>query len=100
MKEDQPDRQRLPKYLKYIREKPCLCCGAGSDAHHLTFAQPKALASKVGDQFCVPLCRACHSDLHTGGLPERTWWAVRGILPLVWAERTYLQWLKDNKDGY
>src|SRR4051795_8115319 len=35
---------------------PCLVCGrAPSDAHHLRYAEPRALGRKVSDEFAVPL---------------------------------------------
>ena len=36
-------------------------------AHHLRFAQPKALGRKVSDEFTVPLCNLHHRELHTWG---------------------------------
>tara|TARA_R110000868_G_scaffold92056_1_gene255144 strand:- start:46586 stop:46801 length:216 start_codon:yes stop_codon:yes gene_type:complete len=63
----------------------CLVCGKHpSQAHHLTFAQPKAMGRKTGDQFTVPLSLAHHRDLHDFG-DERKWWSEKsGIDPMDW----------------
>ena len=66
------------------------------DAHHVTFAQPKALGRKVGDQYAVPFCRNHHVDLHTCGVPERTWFALNGINALEWIENNWRQWENEN----
>lgn len=94
---DRPFRLRSEKYLRYIRTKPCLVCGQQAEAHHLTFAQPRARGLKTGDQYTVPLCHKHHMELHDN-LPEKTWWALNGIRPLVWAEREYEEWRKGNGD--
>ena len=52
-----------------------------SDAHHLKFAQPRALGRKVSDEFTVPLCRSHHQALHRHG-NEPAWWANLQISPL------------------
>lgn len=87
-----PFRLRSEKYLQYIRSKPCLICGGKADAHHLTHAQPRAMGRKTGDQYTVPLCRLHHIELHTSPMPERTFWALNGINPVLWAEDTYSKW--------
>jgi hypothetical protein len=51
------------------------------DAHHLKFAQPRALGRKVSDEFTVPLCRAHHQELHGHG-NEKAWWRNLQIAPL------------------
>lgn len=58
------------KYIKYIKEKPCLACGQlPVDPHHLE-AIGMGGANKDGfkDYSCVPLCRYHHSEYHSGGL--------------------------------
>jgi hypothetical protein len=40
-----------------LSAQPCLVCQqTPCDAHHLKFAQPRALGRKVSDEFTVPLC--------------------------------------------
>jgi hypothetical protein len=67
-------RRRNKAHLKFVAAQPCLLCGRRpSDAHHLRFAQVKALGRKVSDEFTVPLCRTHHRQLHRGG-NEVQWW--------------------------
>lgn len=93
-----PDRVRSEAYLRYVRTKPCLICGGQAEAHHLTFAQPRAKGRKNGDQWTVPLCHGHHMELHDFAGGERSWWAINAVLPLVWAENSYSQWSKTNGD--
>lgn len=92
-----PNRLRSSKYLKFIREKPCLICGDRAEAHHLQYVQHRALALKTGDQWAVPLCHKHHMQLHQSPMRETTFWAVNGIKPELWASRTYSQWIEENE---
>jgi hypothetical protein len=75
-------RKRSKAHLLFVRGQPCVVCKQSPcDAHHLKFAQPKALGRKVSDQFTVPLCRTHHQDLHRNG-NEKAWWANMQIAPL------------------
>ncbi len=58
-----------------------VCQQSPCDAHHLKFAQPKALGRKVSDEFTVPLCSAHHQELYRHG-NERAWWVNLQIEPL------------------
>jgi hypothetical protein len=67
-------RIRDKAHLQFVASQPCLICGRQpSDAHHLRFAQPRAIGMKVSDEFTVPLCRGHHRQLHQVG-NEVTWW--------------------------
>jgi hypothetical protein len=67
-------RIRDKAHLRFVASQPCLICGRQpSDAHHLRFAQPRAIGMKVSDEFTVPLCRGHHRQLHQVG-NEVTWW--------------------------
>ncbi|WP_316168885.1 MULTISPECIES: ERF family protein [unclassified Bradyrhizobium] len=82
-------RKRSKAHLSFVRAQPCLVCKrVPSDAHHLKFAQPKALGRKVSDEFTVPLCRAHHTDLHRQA-NERTWWTNMQIAPLPVAKELW-----------
>jgi DNA recombination protein Rad52 len=75
-------RRRDADHLRFVAAQPCLVCSrTPSDAHHLKFAQPRAMSSKVSDEFTVPLCRIHHRQLHHGG-SEVTWWMDMDIDPL------------------
>lgn len=95
--EVKPFRLRSKRYLSFIRQNPCVICGAKADAHHLQFMQPRAMGKKTGDQWCIALCRLHHSELHESHLSEPTWWATYGIIPEVWAKNKYAQWAKENE---
>ncbi|MBR1249297.1 DUF968 domain-containing protein [Bradyrhizobium sp. AUGA SZCCT0169] len=75
-------RRRSKAHLAYVRAQPCVICQREPcDAHHLKFAQTRALGRKVSDEFTIPLCRDHHIDLHRGG-NEIAWWANLQIAPL------------------
>ena len=86
---DRPQRIRDREHLAFIARQPCLVCGRiPVQVHHLTFAQPKALGRKSGDQWTVPLCALHHRDLHDAG-DERVWWQRREIEAVATAERLW-----------
>jgi hypothetical protein len=75
-------RLRDKDHRKFVAAQPCLVCGRmTADAHHLRFAQPRALGRKVSDEFTVPVCRAHHRELHRHG-DEAAWWQRINIDPL------------------
>src|SRR5207247_1845172 len=77
-----PSRIRNKAHLAFVASHPCLICQrTPCDAHHLKFAQPKALGRKVSDEFTVPVCRDHHHELHRHG-NEAAWWANLQIAPL------------------
>jgi hypothetical protein len=79
----EPRRHRNKAHLKFVASQPCLVCGKSpADAHHLRFAQPRAMGRKVSDEFTVPLCRAHHRDNHSFG-DEEAWWERRAIDPMA-----------------
>ena len=83
-------RIRDRAHLAFVAGQPCLVCGRRpAQAHHIRFAQPRALGLKVSDEFTVPLCNGHHDSLHQTG-DERAWWARHGILnPLMLANRLW-----------
>jgi Protein of unknown function (DUF968) len=75
-------RLRDQDHRKFVSQQPCVVCGRTPvDAHHLRFAQPRALSRKVSDEFTVPLCRLHHRELHRHG-DELAWWRTFKIDPL------------------
>ncbi|MCK1518497.1 ERF family protein [Bradyrhizobium sp. 190] len=75
-------RVRDKGHLRFVAEQACLVCQRSPcDAHHIKFAEPRALGRKVSDEFTVPLCRDHHSELHRYG-NERAWWANVNLAPL------------------
>jgi hypothetical protein len=78
-----PRRVRDRDHVKLVAEQPCLVCGRRpADAHHLRFAQSKALGRKVSDEFTVPLCRGHHREVHRCS-DEAAWWKTAGIDPTL-----------------
>ena len=76
---------------KSVAKQPCLICGRQpADAHHLRFAQHRALGRKVSDEFTVPLCRGHHREIHRCG-DEVEWWRNAGIDPTVSARTLWLE---------
>ena len=77
----EPRRFRDKNHRKFVSKQPCLICGRQpADAHHLRFAQHRALGRKVSDEFTVPLCRGHHREVHRSG-DEASWWRKAGIDP-------------------
>jgi hypothetical protein len=75
-------RLRDKEHCKFVTAQPCVVCGRmPSEAHHLRFAQPRALGRKVSDEYTVPVCRLHHRELHRYG-DEASWWAAVSIDPL------------------
>jgi hypothetical protein len=75
-------RLRDREHCKFLTTQPCLVCGrTPTEAHHLRFAQPRALGRKVSDEYTVPLCRLHHRELHRYG-DEASWWTAVSIDPL------------------
>ncbi|MGB3043774.1 MAG: ERF family protein [Xanthobacteraceae bacterium] len=95
-----PLRRRNKAHLAFVAAQPCLVCQrTPCDAHHLKFAQPKALGRKVSDEFTVPLCRAHHNDLHRHS-NEPAWWANLKIAPLPIARELWIGRSGDPIDGH
>ncbi len=87
----EPRRFRDRNHVKFVAKQPCLICGRSpSDAHHLRFAQHRALGRKVSDEFTVPLCRGHHREVHRCG-DEAAWWKKTGIDPTVAARALWLE---------
>src|ERR1019366_7419227 len=89
-------RLRDKDHLKFVSKQACVICGREpSDAHHLRFAQPRALGRKVSDEFTVPVCRLHHRELHRHG-DEAAWWSGLNIDPVPIA---FALWRSTHRDG-
>ena len=87
----EPRRVRDPEHVKFVAQQSCLICGRRpSDAHHLRFAQSRALGRKASDEFTVPLCRGHHREVHRSS-DEATWWEKACIDPTLNARKLWLQ---------
>ena len=79
----------MQSHLAYVRGQACVRFGRHpSDAHHLRFAQVRALGRKVSDEFTIPLCRIHHQEAHRHG-NEIEWWKRVGIDPLATAQNLW-----------
>jgi hypothetical protein len=84
-------RIRNRAHLRHVAGQACLVCARSpSDAHHLRFAQSRALGRKVSDEFTVPLCRIHHREVHGCG-DEPGWWKSMKIDPLGIARRLWME---------
>jgi hypothetical protein len=87
----EPRRVRDREHVKFVAQQACIVCGRRpSDAHHLRFAQSRALARKVSDEFTVPVCRGHHREIHRRG-DEAAWWERNKIDPTVIARALWLE---------
>jgi ERF superfamily len=87
----EPRRFRDKFHVRFVSKQPCMICGRQPvDAHHLRFAQHRALGRKVSDEFIVPLCRGHHREAHRSG-DEASWWKKAGIDPTVTARALWLE---------
>lgn len=100
----EPRRIRDREHVRYVAQQPCLICDRRpSDAHHLRFAQSRALGRKVSDEFTVPLCRGHHREVHHCG-DEAAWWRKTRIDPtgaarVLWLETHPLAANRNTLDG-
>jgi DNA recombination protein Rad52 len=84
-----PRRIRDKEHLRYVASQPCIICGRSpGHAHHLRFAQPRALGRKVSDEWTVPLCITHHRAVHSVG-DEKQWWTEKGVDPIAHALRLW-----------
>jgi hypothetical protein len=85
----EPRRYRDRAHLEFVASQPCLLCGRRpTDAHHLRFAQPRALGRRVSDEFAVPLCRIHHRVLHSRG-DKAAWWKAVKFDPVIVARQLW-----------
>ncbi len=84
-----PRRSRDKDHLRYVASQPCLVCGRSpGHAHHVRYAQPRAMGRKVSDEWTVPLCATHHRALHTVGEEEK-WWKELRVDPIAHAEQLW-----------
>jgi ERF superfamily len=87
----EPRRVRDREHIKFVAKQACVICGRRpADAHHIRFAQHRALGRKVSDEFTVPLCRGHHREAHRSG-DETAWWKKVGIDPITTARALWLE---------
>ena len=78
-------------HVRVVAKRPCLICRRQpSDAHHLRFAQARALGRKASDEFTVPLCRGHHREGHRCSDESERWRNI-GIDPMVVARALWVE---------
>jgi ERF superfamily len=96
---NEPRRYRDRAHLRFVSAQPCLICGRRpSDAHHLRFAQPRALGRRVSDEYAVPLCRSHHRALHRHG-DEVPWWERNKVDPIAVARELWQRTRLEGPNG-
>jgi hypothetical protein len=84
-----PRRVRDKDHLRFVASRPCLVCGRSpGHAHHIRFAQPRAMSRKVSDEWTVPLCATHHRAIHSVG-DEEKWWKERQVDPIILAKQLW-----------
>ena len=89
-------REKDEKYLKRVRQLPCLVCGddTTTEAAHIRYAdrtvckRQTGMAEKSDDKYAVPLCGECHREQHMGN--EFEWWQEQGVDPVKTALALYV----------
>lgn len=74
-----PDPRRSAAHLAFVRQLPCLSCGASapSQAAHVRASKDAGTGTKPGDRYTVPLCALCHHQQHQIG--ETAFFGALGI---------------------
>ena len=85
-------------YLKHQRQLTCIRCGKkGGEAHHIK--RGSGLGKKNPDWFTIPICRECHTYLHsTVGEPEflnEIKDTIGGIDILTFCKMCYYMWFNN-----
>ena len=89
-------RIRNKEHLRFVASRSCLICGRSpSHAHHIKFAQPRAMGRKVSDEWAVPLCYIHHRALHDRG-DEKAWWDENKIEPIKEADQLWSESQNDT----
>ena len=72
-KEQQRKIRKSDKYLKFIRDQPCVICGGYAEPHHVRneptihYALRGGASLKPSDYMSIPVCREHHEEC------ERSW---------------------------
>ncbi len=88
------------KFIRNIRQCPCVLCGAQAEAAHLRYSSAKdQKVNSRNHRWITPLCPQHHRlgrDSQHGDLGEYQWWQAQGVDPLpiakaLWEARNNLQ---------
>jgi len=74
---------RSKKYMDWVKTLPCCyCLTNGSDPHHVT-GLGSGMGTKNSDATCIPLCRKCHTLLHSGNLEINEYYYLAKTIQLA-----------------
>ena len=67
-----------PKYLAWVRTKPCCGCGnPNTEPHHVIGLGMGITGDTASDIHTIPVCRPCHREVHSEpkkyALPQVRW---------------------------
>lgn len=74
------------KYLKWIREQPCVICGDMAEPHHLRSVRlGTGTGRKACDILTIPVCREHHNQCHDTTIDPLTQaiWCLKTIQKAV-----------------
>lgn len=81
MLKQKPFRSR--KYLDWVKQQPCVMCGApADDPHHIIgVGHMSGMGRTAPDSMALPVCRIHHDEIHrTPELWPQQWeWAARTL---------------------
>lgn len=81
---------RSRKYLDWVKQQPCIICGAqADDPHHLVgVGGMGGMGTKAPDSMVLPVCRIHHGEIHADPLCWHEQWQ--------WIARTLDKALRDG----
>ena len=62
-----PTTWKSAKYLKFVRNQPCIICGWKAEVHHVRQSRNSGIGNRPNDTWALPLCRLHHSEAHHYG---------------------------------
>lgn len=100
-----PASARAPRFLQWLRGRPCLLEKAGGcegriEAAHVDYAGMKGVGRKVDDRFAVPMCSGHHREQTDTSWPrfERKYDidALSASKAFWWAWPGRISWERNN----
>ena len=87
-----PHRFASIPYRRFVASYPCChCLKMGSDPHHHQEPGEGVIGGKVGDDKCVPLCFACHRDIHQYGRGVWDMWGIHPVEVIAYMQESWWQ---------
>lgn len=87
-------RDKDESYLRYVRQQPCIVCGAyHSEVHHLKDRELAGLGAKTPDYMAVSLCSECHRN-YMGSDSHITTEKIKRLVPFLFRKLSTKQFCK------